>query len=106
MSTTIQSYIAESRRSLIDCNQADHRPTSKAQIDRDEQQCLGKYKAGLAVIAEIAEENVRLCLRYYKAKNSYGSHDLVELRVENKVVIVPRYITLIDELRKVREALK
>ncbi len=101
-------YITDQQRYSADANHADHKPFSQGEADEIHDRCVARWQKGEALIAEVnrdAPDDLNRCLRLYNSKHQYGSYDLVESRILGKVVLVPRYVALLEEMRRLRNAI-
>jgi hypothetical protein len=101
----LRRYIEQEHRSICDGNQADHRPTSQRELDSSTEACTRYYNRGVELMKEIGDKDLSACLRMYNTRHDYRAYDLVLYRILGVWVIVPRYVTLIEEMRALRTAL-
>jgi hypothetical protein len=103
---TIEDYIRYEHRSISESNAADYKPTSKHEIDEATKLINKYYEQGKKLIAEIGHDEVGLCKCLYDSRHEYGSDYLIKDKVLGQWVIVPQYVTLIAEVRKLKEIFK
>jgi len=102
---SLENYIRNEFQSIANNNACDHRPTSQSELDREEERIRKLYERGLVVLEEIGQEDLNRCLRLYTLNHNYGDYDLVEVRILEQWVIVPRYVKLVEKMREIREAI-
>lgn len=98
-SYALEKYIHDRVSTICDMNAADHRPTSQWEIDEAIKESIKLHEAGEALILSLTADEIRHCRALYRRKREYGADDLVHVRLLGRWVVVPRYITYIEEAR-------
>lgn len=101
----LKSYIENEHRWIIDCNQADHKPTSRAELDHSTARATELYEAGQRIMEQIGTEDLNRCLRMYNIRNRYDALYLQEGCVLGSRVLVPKYVLDVEYMRQLREAI-
>lgn len=101
----LKSYIEREHKSIVNGNQADHKPTFQSELDASTEACTRYYYRGIELMKEIGEVDLAATLRVYNLRHEYGAHDLILHCVCKLWVLVPRYVTLVEEMRELRKAL-
>jgi hypothetical protein len=100
----LRQYIERRHESIMDGNQADHRPTSQRELDDCTAGCIAAYNRGVMLQQSITAE-LPACLAVYRQRHEYREYELVQAWVLNRGIIIPRYVTLVEEVRKLRDAI-
>lgn len=103
----LESYIVKAHSRAMEGNQADHRPTYRAELDQIEKECEQNYKRGLRFLAAVSADDRARCRRLYEHQhgNTYGADELEEVRISRETLLIPRYVGLITEVRKLKKAI-
>lgn len=104
----LDGYIRARQQNEIEGNSADYKTTSQTTLDKIATEATEKYKHGEAFIATISEKEKEQCQKLFVHKHGkYGGGEyLTEDRIDGTWMIVPRYITLIGEVRKLKAILE
>ena len=105
----LEAYIREQQRQYCEGQLADHRAPSGRVEDKMRQQIIQLYHAGQMLIEGVRATtplDLTRCLRLYASKTEYGTHELVETFILGSQVVVPRYFTLIEEVRRLVKILE
>jgi hypothetical protein len=105
----LQRAIGEEHRSIGESNACDHRPTYQSQLDGVTESMVAEYKAWMTLLASLSEEEIARCKRYWdqtRKPKCWGLNtDLRSTRLAAGWVLCPRWATVLDEVRKLREVL-
>lgn len=101
----LTSYINTEHKSIVDNNSCEHRPTHPPELERMEKRVRGAYDRGLKMMEEIGKEDLSRCGKMYSLDDQYWGLNLIECKVLGKWVLVPRYVRVIEKMRKLREAI-
>lgn len=102
--TTIKGYIADALDGITEANSVEHRPTRQAELDNEKEACTRMYLVGQEFMADLSQDDLGRCLRMERIRNDYGADCLIQVKISEKWMIVPRYVACIEEMRKLREA--
>ncbi|HEV7121533.1 MAG TPA: hypothetical protein VGN56_01750 [Candidatus Paceibacterota bacterium] len=104
----LNQYILRKQREATEGNQADHRPTFQTQLNTIAKDSTELYTQGLALIASIPATDLERCRKLCAARqgNSFGLDELIQARIKDRRVVVPKYVALIDEVENLKEILK
>jgi len=105
----LERYIKEQHRIEESVNYADYKPTYQSELNEITKRCDARYKQGLELISSTSEEDLKRCVRLYRFFQNgqdYESKRLIEVVVDDKWVLVPRYVSLIEKMRALKEILK
>jgi len=100
----LDRYIENEFKEISENNACEHRPTYKREFDAAEKYIRELYERGEKLIAGISTEDLSRCAKMYKLKHAYGSHELVKVMLSKTWVIVPHYVTVLEEMKRMREA--
>lgn len=99
----LRQYIEREHASIIDGNQADHRPTSQHYLDQATAGIVQMYNRGVELMKTI-EAELPVCLRYYnEVKRWYQPTQLRTFELLGEWVVAPQYVSALDEMRRVRK---
>ncbi len=104
----LQRYITQAQSGAGSANQADHKPTSQFELDGIASRAAQLYSVGQEFMKSVEAEDkddLARCNRLFALYHEYGSSDLVEAVVLGKRMIVPRYVTMVEWMRKLRIAI-
>lgn len=95
----LERYIAKAKRDEIDGNATDYKTTSEASLERIEKDAIARYKLGEELIAKISKEDLARCRKLYDSRQWWDAENLRYCHIDGKGVLVPAYISLIEEVR-------
>jgi hypothetical protein len=104
----LRRYIKQAQSDAGSANQADHKPTFQSEYDGIASRAVKLYSVGQEFMKRVEAEDkddLARCNRLFALDHEYGSSDLVEAVILGKRMIVPRYVTLIERMRKLRVAI-
>jgi hypothetical protein len=101
----LQRYLGDLHRDIGDSNAADHRPTYNSELDRATERATALYNNGLELLAAVDAAERARCQRFYKHQGGRLDWELAEFRAGGRQVVAPRYLSVLDEVRKLREML-
>jgi hypothetical protein len=96
----VRAFIERQHRAEIDGNQCDYRPTSQSALDSITERVIARHETGVEWLKTIPASLKGQCHAVYNMREQYGGHDLTQAKLDGRWVLVPRYLTLIDEARK------
>ena len=103
----LERYITAEQKEHAEANNVEHRPTSPDELARIATEATELYKAGQELIGLIQGEDpddLARCLRLC-AMRAQNQTKLVRVKVLNRIVLVPQYVRLIEEMRELRRVL-
>lgn len=101
----LQRYIRLAQSDAVADNCARHIPTCQSEYEQIASMATYLYSVGQEFIKSVDKDDLPRCKRLYALDQEYGSNDLIEAVVLGKRMIVPRYVTLIEQMRKLRAAI-
>ena len=106
----LQSYIERKQNARVEGDSCDNRATPLTVLDQIRDDCIRWHNVGKEFIASLESAEVNRCFRFYRDSglyegSQYHASDLVESRVTGFWMIVPKYITIVREVRKYKELL-
>lgn len=99
----LQEYIKGQQRTTIEANLCEHSTTSQSELDQIASRAAHLYTVGQELIKQIQaqdEKNLTWCMKLYLQTSAYGEHELVEATILEKRVLVPRFVSLFEKMRK------
>lgn len=108
LSYELEQYIAKKLEEAADANNCDFKATYQPELDRIHERCVALYTRGKELIATIPEEDLGRCRRLYDDRRRVGSpfsDQLCATFVDGREVVVPAYVSMIEEVRKLKELL-
>ena len=95
----LTKYINDVFQSINETNINEHLPTSRVELAMAEKQCHKLYDRGVQLQTELGSDCLERCLKLYKrGNNSDESYDLIKTKVSKTMVIIPRYVKMVEEL--------
>lgn len=106
----LDRYISRQQQCAANANNADHRPTYQAEMDEIVKSCSALYERGLRFIETIPKEDLERCRKLFAHKAGrevfdYECNGLGEFRIDKQDLLIPRYVALIEEVRKLKDVL-
>lgn len=104
----LRRYIEQQQSDACSANRADHKPTYQSEYDEIASRSVRLYSVGQEFMKSVEakdKDDLARCNRLFALDHEYGGYDLVEAVVLGKRMIVPRYVTLIEWMRKLRVAI-
>lgn len=106
----LQHYITEQQRIAGEANYADYKPTYQSELDAIEKESNLLYANGLLAMKKITDADRKRCkkLMAHELRREVYDYEMKELRtcyIDGKRVLVPRYISYIEKVRKLKKAL-
>lgn len=104
----LKRYIEEEQERAGEANACDHKPTYQGELDRIAEEAKKEFERGKKLLGTISEEDLARCRRLFASRGGaeYQATKLAQLYIGKKFVVVPRYVGLIEEVRKLREVLR
>lgn len=104
----VKQYIRDEHEAEAQSLLADHRPVPMAVIDGITHKLTARWAAGQEFLATISPEDAARCRRFFRKRydDPYGYHveKLTEFVALGKWVLAPRWASVLDKMRAMREA--